>query len=94
MGIHWQELIVILLIVLVLFGPKRLPEIGSSLGKGINGFRRSLSGLDDTPPVASTIVTAPDATTAPAASTTTAAPAPVEVVAAAPAPPTSEAPTH
>jgi sec-independent protein translocase protein TatA len=46
MGIHWQELIVILLIVLVLFGPKRLPEIGSSLGKSIHGFKNSLAGLD------------------------------------------------
>ena len=46
MGIHWQELIVILLIVLVLFGPKRLPEIGSSLGRSIHGFRNSLNGLD------------------------------------------------
>ena len=35
-----------LLIVLVLFGPKRLPEIGSSLGRGIRGFKDSLSGRD------------------------------------------------
>lgn len=46
MGISWQELIVVLLIVLVLFGPKRLPEIGSSLGRGIKGFRDSMSGRD------------------------------------------------
>lgn len=46
MGISWQELIVVLLIVLVLFGPKRLPEIGSSLGRGIRGFKDSLSGRD------------------------------------------------
>jgi sec-independent protein translocase protein TatA len=92
MGIHWQELIVILLIVLVLFGPKRLPEIGSSLGKGINGFRRSLNGLDDSKPAAhaATIVSAQDAAT----TTTTAAPAPVEVVAAAPANTVSDEPAH
>lgn len=46
MGISWQELIVVLLIVLVLFGPKRLPEIGSSLGRGIRGFRDSMNGRD------------------------------------------------
>lgn len=46
MGISWQELIVVLLIVLVLFGPKRLPEIGSSLGRGIRGFKDSMSGRD------------------------------------------------
>jgi sec-independent protein translocase protein TatA len=46
MGISWQELIVVLLIVLVLFGPKRLPEIGSSLGRGLRGFKDSLNGRD------------------------------------------------
>lgn len=48
MGIHWQELIVILLIVLILFGPRKLPEIGSSLGRGIRGFRESLNGNEST----------------------------------------------
>lgn len=44
MGISWQELIVLLVIVLVLFGPKRLPEIGRSLGNGIREFKDSMSG--------------------------------------------------
>ena len=44
MGIHWQELLVILVIVLVLFGPRRLPEVGKSLGHGIREFKDSLSG--------------------------------------------------
>jgi len=43
MGIHWQELIIVLLIVLVLFGPKRLPEVGRSLGNGIREFKDSLN---------------------------------------------------
>jgi sec-independent protein translocase protein TatA len=38
------ELIVVLIIALVIFGPKRLPELGRSLGKGIREFRGSLSG--------------------------------------------------
>lgn len=46
MGFSWQELVVVLLIVLVLFGPKKLPEIGASLGKGIRGFKDSLNGSD------------------------------------------------
>lgn len=50
MGIHWQELVIILLIVLVLFGPRRLPEIGRSLGNGIREFRDSMGGK--TPPAA------------------------------------------
>lgn len=44
MGISWQELVIVLLIVLVLFGPRRLPEIGRSLGNGIREFRDSMSG--------------------------------------------------
>ena len=42
-GIGMPELIVILLIVLVLFGASRLPEIGSGLGKAIRGFKKGLS---------------------------------------------------
>ncbi len=42
-GIGMPELIVILLIVLVLFGANRLPEIGSGLGKAIRGFKKGMS---------------------------------------------------
>ncbi len=41
------ELIVVLIIALVIFGPKRLPELGRSMGKGIREFRASVSGKDD-----------------------------------------------
>ena len=40
------EIAVVLLIVLVVFGPKRLPEIGKSMGRGIREFKGSLS-MDD-----------------------------------------------
>ena len=40
------EIAVVLLIVLVVFGPKRLPELGKSMGKGIREFKGSLS-MDD-----------------------------------------------
>ena len=40
-GGHLPELIVILVAALVIFGPKRLPDIGSSLGKTIKEFRKS-----------------------------------------------------
>lgn len=43
-GISWQEILVVLIIALIVFGPKRLPELGRSLGKGIREFRASLSG--------------------------------------------------
>ncbi|MBI5816212.1 MAG: twin-arginine translocase TatA/TatE family subunit [Nitrospinae bacterium] len=42
-GIGMPELIIILLIALVVFGAKRLPEIGGGLGKGIRNFKKSIS---------------------------------------------------
>ena len=41
------ELIIILLVIMLIFGAKRLPEIGSSLGKGIRTFKRAVTGDDD-----------------------------------------------
>ncbi|MFN8160420.1 MAG: twin-arginine translocase TatA/TatE family subunit [Solirubrobacterales bacterium] len=41
------EVLVVLIIALVIFGPKRLPELGRSLGKGIREFRGSISGERD-----------------------------------------------
>ena len=41
------EILLILLVVLLLFGAKRLPEVGSSIGKGIREFKRSLSDTQD-----------------------------------------------
>jgi sec-independent protein translocase protein TatA len=41
------EIIVVLIIALVVFGPKRLPELGRSLGRGIREFRGSVSGDHD-----------------------------------------------
>ena len=39
------EVVVILLVVLLLFGAKRIPEIGQSLGKGIREFKKSLKDI-------------------------------------------------
>ena len=44
-----MELAIVLIIALVVFGPKRLPELGKSLGKGIREFRGSLSGESHEP---------------------------------------------
>lgn len=41
------HLIVVLVIVVIVFGPSRLPGLGQSLGKGIRDFRGSLSNSDD-----------------------------------------------
>ncbi len=46
-SIGWQGLVVILLILLLVFGPKRLPEMGRSIGRGMREFKDSLSGGKD-----------------------------------------------
>ena len=75
MGLSWQELILVLLIVLVLFGPKKLPEIGSSLGRGLRGFKDSLNGINGNEPRETATPVA-----AISAATPVAEPVPVEVV--------------
>lgn len=41
------EIAIVLVIALIVFGPKRLPELGRSLGKGINEFREGVSKIGD-----------------------------------------------
>ena len=45
-GIGFQEIVIVLIIALLVFGPKRLPELGRSLGKGIREFKESITGND------------------------------------------------
>ncbi len=51
-GITPTHLILLLGIVLIIFGPGRLPEIGNALGKGIRQFREASSVRDEPPPSA------------------------------------------
>jgi len=46
-GIGPQELLVILVLVLLLFGGKKLPELARGLGKGIKEFRKASSSIED-----------------------------------------------
>jgi sec-independent protein translocase protein TatA len=41
-SIGFQELMIILVIVLVIFGPGKLPELGNTLGKTVRGFRKAM----------------------------------------------------
>jgi sec-independent protein translocase protein TatA len=41
-----MELIIILVVVLIVFGPKRLPDLGRSLGRGMREFKDSVTGKD------------------------------------------------
>jgi sec-independent protein translocase protein TatA len=46
-GFHWPELIILLVIATIFFGPKRLPEIGGALGKGIRDFRKGVTEIQE-----------------------------------------------
>jgi sec-independent protein translocase protein TatA len=48
-NIGLPEILIVLVIALVVFGPKKLPELGRSLGKGINEFKDGMTGDHDTP---------------------------------------------
>ena len=52
MGIGMRELVVILLVVLLLFGAKKLRTVGSDLGAAVRGFKKAMSDgeNEDTPP--------------------------------------------
>jgi sec-independent protein translocase protein TatA len=89
---HAPELIIILVIALVIFGPKKLPHLGKGLGEGIREFKKATTGEEEKPEDAK--VAASDATPgvvgAPKSSTDTVAASPAAAPPAA-APPTPKA---
>jgi sec-independent protein translocase protein TatA len=78
MPFAWWELLLILLVLLLVFGAKRLPEMGRSLGKGMREFKDSVSGINE--PSSSSPVELPAAPSEPARTeaTTEPEPAPAE----------------
>jgi sec-independent protein translocase protein TatA len=46
-NIGLPEILIVLAIALIVFGPKRLPELGRSLGRGMREFKDSITGKDD-----------------------------------------------
>jgi sec-independent protein translocase protein TatA len=46
-NIGLPEILIVLAIALIVFGPKRLPEMGRSLGRGIREFKDSVTGRDE-----------------------------------------------
>ncbi|MEC4676153.1 MAG: twin-arginine translocase TatA/TatE family subunit [Nitrospirota bacterium] len=47
LGLGIQELVIVLIIILVLFGAKRLPELASGLGKAIKNFKKATTEPDE-----------------------------------------------
>jgi sec-independent protein translocase protein TatA len=48
-GLGPIELVIILVIILLIFGPMKLPQIGDALGKSVRHFRKGVSGSEDEP---------------------------------------------
>ena len=46
-GLGLQEILIIALVVLLLFGGKKIPELMKGLGKGVKSFKDGMNGLDD-----------------------------------------------
>ena len=56
-----------LIVVLLVFGPKRLPEMGKSLGRGMREFKNSISGKDDERPATAELTASAEEEPLPAA---------------------------
>lgn len=99
MGLGMQEIVVILVVALVFFGPRKLPELGRSLGRTMNEFKKASNELrntleDEVRVEEQREQRAKEAErNAAAAPTTTAALAPVEDEVPAPAPTPTDEPT-
>jgi sec-independent protein translocase protein TatA len=75
-GIGFPELLIVLVIALIVLGPKKLPEVGRSLGKGMREFKDSISGIggsdddDDVKHIPSQSTTAASTPSTPTSTTT------------------------
>lgn len=47
-GLGWPEILVILGVAVLIFGPKRIPELGSALGKTLRGFKEEMDSPNET----------------------------------------------
>ena len=76
-----MELVVVLVIALLVIGPKKLPEVGKSLGKGMREFKNSIAGMagnDDEDEERSAITASASTSTSTSTAAPALAPAPVE----------------
>ncbi|MGF1536240.1 MAG: twin-arginine translocase TatA/TatE family subunit [Elainellaceae cyanobacterium] len=47
LGLGWPEVAVVLVVALLIFGPKKIPEIGGAFGKTLKGFKDEISGSSE-----------------------------------------------
>lgn len=48
LGLGWQELVIVLVIIMIIFGAGKLPEVARSLGQGVKEFKQESEGSPDT----------------------------------------------
>jgi len=65
-GLHWGYIIVLLVVVLIIFGPGRLPELGGAVGKALREFRKATAELTNEVTTAAQAQPAPPAPAPPA----------------------------
>ena len=46
-GLGWPEVVIIFIVALLIFGPKKIPELGGAIGKTLKGFKDEMQGNDD-----------------------------------------------
>jgi sec-independent protein translocase protein TatA len=63
-GMHWSQLLILIALALLIFGPKRLPEVGSAVGKTIREFQKSIRAVTEpeAPPPPTSALTPPAVT--------------------------------
>ena len=95
LGMGWIEVVIILAVILIIFGPKQLPKLGKAIGKTVKNLRKGIGEDEETAPEAAAAPTSTEVAivaveSAPAESAT--APQPEPAPAPAPAPETAAAP--
>ena len=48
-GLGWPEVVIIAIVAILIFGPKKIPELGSTFGKTLRGFKEGISETDPDP---------------------------------------------
>jgi sec-independent protein translocase protein TatA len=46
-NLGWTEVVIVLVVALLIFGPKKIPELGSTLGKTLRGFKEEMNNPDE-----------------------------------------------
>lgn len=74
---HLPEIIIVLVVILIIWGPGKLPDVGAAMGRGIREFRKATTDAHDAVVKATSVPGEPEQSSEPVAPVTTPLPAPV-----------------